>query len=136
MGIVNKRGFSLLLECLIGLAVFAVAILMTMSLYPVADRSLGQARDLATANQLAHRVMERTLAQPYAAVVPIPASADTHYLIQDSHSGNMASKEFIYQVDISNPTGASQLKIVQVKINWTHGETRRELKIQSAKCPF
>ena len=134
--IIRRRGFSLLLECLIGLALFATAILMTMSLYPVADRSLGQARDLATASQLAHRVMERTLAQPYASVLPVAPDPTTVLQTQDSHSGNAVSVKYTYQVDITNPTAPSQLKIVQVTVSWDHGALHRDFKLQSAKCPF
>lgn len=129
-------GYSLLLECLIGLAIFLVAMLMTFGLYPAAHGSQAQAQEIDAATQLAHQILERNLSQPWDSVVSVPSGPDTRVALPRRLNGVQADLQLLYQVDVVQKPAPSRLKSIAVTVKWKHSQQLKSLTIQSYKGAF
>jgi hypothetical protein len=125
---------SLLLEALVGMGLFATAVLMTLSLFPSAASALSQAKEVGEANALARDVMENQLAKSYSNIVAVPGPSG--YNVTNVDRGALVTQQFIYSVDVTQPTGYQNYKSLNVTVKWTHGNLLRQVQLQDCKSGF
>lgn len=126
----RRAGFSLLLEVLLGLSLFALAVLFLLRLFPASDASVGQADRVAQATQMARRLMEERLGQQYDQL-NVGTVSGKEVVQHASRRGSAISTEYAYQVDVAQVQPS--LKRIQVKIDWQTGPLRRQVLVESSK---
>jgi hypothetical protein len=131
----RRRGLSLLLECLIGIGIFAVAMLMAMGLYPASHNSMTHAKELTWAGELAHQVMEQQLSKPYDDIVDVAASADTRVAYTGVYNGRQVATEYIYDVAVGSKAG-TELRTLLVTVRWNHGPHDRSVVLECYKAKY
>jgi type II secretory pathway pseudopilin PulG len=132
----SRLGFSMLLECLVGIGIFAVAVLMAMGLYPAAHGALTQAKQMNVATQLSHQVMEQALSRGWDAVVDIPPGPSTEFVYPMQQEGRDINLRYQYEVDVQGPASGSKLKKILVTVRWTQGKHKRSVFVESYKVPY
>ena len=126
----RRAGFSLLLEVLLGLSLFTLAVLFLLRLFPASDASVGQADRVAQATQMARRLMEERLAQQYD-LLSVGTVKGTEAVQHASRRGSSIATEYAYEVDVAEVQPS--LKRIQVKVNWQTGPLQREVVVESSK---
>lgn len=121
---------SLLLEVVLGLGVFAVAFLLSVGVFPGAQKALAQSKNYLVATDLARQILEERRALGYSGVVvgltgpiPSPISATVH--------GVQAATDFEYEVLVTEPFPAQQIRDVLVTVRWREAAIVREVRLES-----
>lgn len=111
-----------MLELLLGLSVVSITILAIFSLFPMADRSVGHADRTAQANYIARSLMEQRLATSYADLIipPVPERGEVS-LQHSQRRGQALSTTFSYQIEVTQPDPAKQLKRIVITVGWHRG---------------
>ncbi len=119
----KQIGMVLLLEIVIGLGIFVMALLFTFGLFATANRSTTSTKNLTIASDLAVEEMERMITRGYGSItsvdpyeVPMEATID----------GNLSIIVFRPQVDVRVlPAGAApnnfERKHILVTVIWNEG---------------
>lgn len=126
---------SLLIEILIGLAVFAGGVLLALSVFPTSGRALEQSENRTLAINLARRVLESQRALTFDGVA-LGLQADQTVKLTGVSKGATTNQEFIYAVDVTEPTPGRKLKSVRVEVRWRHGSAARKVELQTYMAPL
>lgn len=125
----KRRGVSMLLETIVTLGVFAVALLVTMGIITGVSQSSAQAREYTLARETARQAMEQQRNQPFASIgVPAPSP----YLVVVPFTNNGQSLAIEYTVSVSVHDAAGQYKDILVKVAWRHGDIPREIQLETS----
>lgn len=119
----KKKGMVLLLEIVIGLGIFVMALLFTFGLFATANRSTTSTKNLSTASDLAVEEMERTITLGYGSIAPV---APYEVPMEATIDGNQSRIVFRPQVDVRVlPAEAApnnfQRKHILVTVTWNEG---------------
>ena len=140
----DVRAVSLLLEIIIGLGLFSLAIVFTLGMFPNSGRSLTQAQELMQATTVARQVLETIVAQGYHYLPQAPGNYSP-YLTDavteiSSTRGNTFTLQFNYEVDVNVayvPTSTTEkFKNVTVCVSWNDGALLRRIYVQDSLEPF
>lgn len=120
----RRRGLSLL-ELMVALAVFAVAFLMLLAVFPTAARAVRQGEDRMVATFLAERRLEELRAADFDTVVDGFAEVP----VESSNAGVANLVTYTVQTDVENVAGFEpDLKSVRVVVSW-NGERARWVEV-------
>lgn len=120
----RRRGLSLL-ELMIALAVFAVAFLMLLAVFPTAARAVRQGEDRMVATFLAERRLEELRAADFDTLV----DAFEEVPVDSSNAGIANLVTYTVQTDVENVPGFEpDLKSVRVVVSW-NGERARWVEV-------
>lgn len=129
----RRKGVSLLLECVFGLGIFVVSLLLLFSVFPTAQRSSQQARELSQGSWIARDLMEGVLARGYDLAV---SHAPTVLPRQSFVNGVQLTTDYTYRVEVA-PQGTANVKNVVVTVDWPSSSLPRQaLKLQSYVADF
>ncbi|MFA5509179.1 MAG: hypothetical protein WC314_01560 [Vulcanimicrobiota bacterium] len=125
----SQAGVSLLLEIVVGLGIFTVALLLVFGVLASSARSSSQAREYAVALHLARENMERLCSLPYPNVVTETA---VEFPLGSVVNGvaSTVSYQVITEVVEVNP---GEQKSVVVTVEWQHSETTRRVRLESLR---
>lgn len=126
---------SLLIEILIGLAVFAGGVLLALSVFPTSGRALEQSENRTLAINLARRVLESQRALTYDGIA-LGQQADQTVKLTGVSNGATTNQDFIYTVDVTEPAPGRKLKSVRVEVRWSHGSSHRKVELQTYMAPL
>ncbi|MBI3924638.1 MAG: prepilin-type N-terminal cleavage/methylation domain-containing protein [Armatimonadetes bacterium] len=126
-GIHDRRGISLA-EVLIALAIFAVAFLFVLGIFPVSADSIRQARELNLAVHLAEQKVESSRAQAFDSVV---SNGGSEWLTM-VNNGAQQEMEFVYQVLVTDePPVDPELKNIVISVSWTSESGLRTVHLET-----
>lgn len=136
-GKTGQRGLTLLLEALLGLTLITVVLMVILQLFPVSDRSVGLADRTTQANYIARSLMEKQLATPYIDLAVGTTDGKTMMADHTRRKGSSLSTDFSWQVQISQPDTAIEVKEILVTVAWKEGADDQDrassVKLQSAR---
>lgn len=123
---------SLLLEVVLGLGIFAGALLLMFSIFPTVHRSLTEAKNYRTASAIAASFAEREMLQSYS---PIPAPQVFPYPVVSVLDGKSVTTDFTVNIarqtfDTGLPT---EYQSIQVRVQWNEGAIAREVFYETFK---
>lgn len=117
----RRAGFSLI-EVLIATAVFSVAFLALIGLFPTTQRTSRQAQYQLLANHVGETQMEQTLYAPFDSIVS--TSPQTQVLTTQTN-GTQQVWSFTYQLTVTpNANGNANLKDVRCRVTWNDDRFR------------
>ena len=125
----RSRGVSLLLESVLGLGLFALALLFSLGIIVGVAKTSAEAREYTLARQTAQQVMEQYRGLPYASIAippPIPYLVSVPF----TNDGVSAALDLTVTLTITEPV-ANQRKDVLVNVSWTHGSLVRSVLLES-----
>ena len=130
---IRPTGISLA-DILVALAIFAVAFLALLGMYPMAMRSVGQAQALTGASFLAEQILESERALSFDLIQskgPIEVEADRIQAIR--RAGNENAIRYEYQVLVTpiedGLTPAAKNLVVQV--SWDTGSGLKSIQLET-----
>ena len=128
----SRRGMSLLLEVVLGLGIFAGALLLMFSIFPTVHRSLTEAKNYRTASAIAASFAEREMLQSYS---PIPAPQVFPYPVVSVLDGKSVTTNFTVNITRQAfETGlATEYQSIQVRVQWSEGAIAREVFYETFK---
>jgi len=141
----ERLGYALLLEVLLGLALFTMAVLFVMRLFPASDAAVAHSIRVVQATQLARDVLERELDKDYNDAANIPTgAANSKKTLTGSGEVQYASRRgsnlvlpYTYQVDITKVDDDGDLFTVDVLVEWSTGtgtgRITRNVKLQTQR---
>lgn len=119
---------SLLLETVVGLGIFTVALLIIFGIFGTVGRSSGQARDHSLATHLARETLDRERSRPYASVDDVPL---TVVPVNYTMKGVTGTTTFNVVVDVTEVVPGER-KDVLVTVSWDEGTTMtREVRLET-----
>lgn len=128
----GRRGVALLLETVVGLGLFAVAIIIFFGIFTTVGRSAAQARNHSVALHLARELMERERSKDYAAVDDVGLA-----VVPVSATMNGVDTTMQYNTEVYvNEEVAGERKNVLVTVSWAEGAVRREVQLETFKVSF
>jgi len=121
----------MLLETMLGFGLFSLALLFVFSLFPVAQQSSTQARDLSLATGLARDLLEEKRALTFddpglvsSSPVLIPVDAEVN--------GVRTTLVFERRLEVTPlPTPRQDLKSVVVYVDWKYQEIPRSVQLET-----
>lgn len=135
-------GASLLLEVVFGIAIFSVSLLLLFGIFPTAQRSVNQARDVGIANNLAREFLERERALPYGDVGNITQAATAPpelVTVPTVVNGVNGQTTFEVTVAVAEPEPGKR-KVITVVVAWHEGsgplEVDREVGLECFKVQY
>lgn len=141
----DRRGYALLLEVLLGLSLFTMAVLFVMRLFPASDAAVSHSIRVVQATQLARDLLERELDKDYNNPDNIPAGGANSKITltgggQVEYAARRGSKlllPYTYQVDVTKFDDDGDLFTVDVEVMWSTGTgtsaVNRTVKLQSQR---
>lgn len=117
----RRRGLSLL-ELMIALAVFAVAFLMLLSVFPTAARAVRQGEDRMVATFLADRRLEELRAADFDLLTPSFQGVD----VESINAGVSSAMNYTVQTNVTELE--PDLKRLRVVVSW-NGERARWVEV-------
>lgn len=111
LGLRSLRGLTII-ETIIAVTLFTVALVAIMGLYPVSSRAARQAQGQLLATHLAERELELTRSMDFDAV----ASRNENYQLEIELNGVKNTLEFEVSVDVSEVRPG--LKEVKAEVSW------------------
>ena len=122
----------LLLEVLVGIGVFSVALLLLFGVFPATHRAETMANNLNVANGLALEYLERELAKPYDGIAdsgpfPIP--------IVTTVNGVDTVRDFEITVS-ETELDLDRRRLVNVRVQWMQGEIQRRVEVEGYAVKF
>lgn len=120
-GKTGQRGLTLLLEALLGLTLVTLVLMVILQLFPVSDRSVGLADRTTQANYIARSLMEKQLATPYIDLTCGTTGGQTMVADHTRRKGSSLSTDFSWQVKVSQPDSAIEVKEILVTVAWKEG---------------
>ena len=124
----RRRGVSLLLESLVGIGLFGVAVLLSMSIFPTGQRAVVQGKNYALANGIAREIMEECKASSFASVV------DDNFFITRMTEVNGAAANVTFTVNIDETTTGvppSEQMDVVVQVSWQESAIQRKVQLET-----
>ncbi|NLC71949.1 MAG: prepilin-type N-terminal cleavage/methylation domain-containing protein [Desulfuromonadaceae bacterium] len=131
----NQEGFGIL-EVLIALTIFAVAVLALAQLQIGAMKGNTTSRQLTEASYLAQNKLEQLVSLPFPSLVDDGAGslnstgADADGTETTSVLG--ATYQISWNVDDNNPE--ADMKMLQVIVTWREGAATKELSLSRVHC--
>lgn len=123
-----------LVDILMALAVFAIAFLVLLGLYPIGKRSMEQAQALSGGSFLAEQILEAERAQDFGLIVSKgPLDVEPERVQTLVRHGNVVKIDYRYQVLVTpfqdglNPPAKNLVVIV----TWTVGEILRSVQLET-----
>lgn len=124
----TRRGLTLI-EVIVALALFVIATLAMMSIWPVQARAVDLARNVLTATEIGERELEAVLAPGFPQVVNRSGSQT----VMASVDGNPATATFTYTLTVTSVS--TFLKDVIVRVEWTEGGVKHEVALETLVAP-
>lgn len=127
-----------MLEVLVGLTIFVIALLLVFSFFPNAKRSAVMAKNRATANSLAKELLERERALPYndvGNVTPAAVAPPEVFAIPGVVDGQNVNTDFEARIRVTE-LEPDKLKEISVEISWMHGSQRHQFRLETYKAQF
>lgn len=123
--VLRPRGLTVI-EIMIAVAVFAVAIVTIIGVYPVSARAARQAQGHLVATNLAEKELEFSRAMDYDAI----ETRSEQYLMEFESNGARTQIDFTTEVEVQEPrTG---LKQIVVTVNYLGTDNfRRSLRMET-----
>jgi hypothetical protein len=122
---------AFLLEIILGIGIFATIWLLACGIFTITRLSVLESKNHLLATNLARRIMEQTISQPY----PVPPIGETLWTSHSSRGGQEVTEDFIYSVEVRELRPPDELQSVLVRVQWTHSEARKEVTLQCYKAP-
>lgn len=120
----RSRG-GLLLEVLLGLGIFATAILLAFGVFPNSRRAAVQSRNYTVANAIARDYLERELAKDFASITSYGPLPEERYVTMDGRDITLPfDVEMVVTPITTTPIERSNVKCV---VGWQDGEQRKEV---------
>lgn len=117
----RRSGFSLI-EVLIATAVFSVAFLALIGLFPTTQRTSRQAQYQLLANHVGETQMEQAMYAPFDSLV---STAPQTQVLTTRTNGTQQVWSFTYQLTVTpNANGNPSLKDVRCRVTWTDDRLR------------
>lgn len=125
----QRKGYALLLEVLLGLALFTMAVLFVMRLFPASDAAVAHSIRVVQATQLARDLLEVELDKDYNNPANVPAGgADSLITLTGTGEVKYASRRgselllpYTYQVDVIKVDDDGDLYTIDVLVEWSTG---------------
>ncbi len=130
---IHERGLSLA-DILVALAIFAVAFLALLGLYPMGMRSVAQAQAMVGATFLAEQVLETERNLDFEQIVSRgPVKVEPERLQALKRQGGETSLDYEYSVLVTDlddgitPAGKSIL----VQVDWNRGDGLKSVQLET-----
>lgn len=120
----RRAGVSLLLEVVIGLGVFAGAVLVSLGVISFSDRAAVGARNHTTALSLCKGALDNELSKTFGSV----ADSVNTLPIQNENAGVVSSVNFQVSVKVTNI--AANQDLVTVEVSWPENNRTRKVTLQ------
>lgn len=117
---------ALLLEALLGLGIFAVALLLSFGVFPNSQRATTVSRNYVLANSIARDFLDRELLKDYDSVAASGPTPVTREVVSDGVS-RMLDFEHEIVVDLVDAGTADERKNVRSIVRWNEGPFQREV---------
>lgn len=127
-----------LLEALVALSVFALAILLIFAFFPGAKDASMLGRHMATAQSLARELLERERALPYSDVGEVTSAAVAPpevFNVSSVVNGVQFETEFRATVTVSE-IEPSKVKDILVTVVWDEGEKTHKVELETFKVQY
>ena len=127
----RRRGVSLLLETIVTLGIFTMALLITMGIITSVSQSSAQSREYTLARDTARQAMEQQRTLAYGSIgAPPPAP----YLVSVPFTNNGQSLTIDYNVTITvdEPAPVGERKDILVTVSWKHGDLTRQIQLETS----
>ena len=127
-----RRGVGMLLEVVIGLGLFSVAVLLVFGVFASSRRAAAQSRSYTLATHLCRENLEREAAKNYPSVVtvaPIPTP------VTFTSNGQPITQEFSVEL-LVNEEVANQRKEVRSRVLWQEGQLQRQVELRTYVVQF
>ena len=126
----SRGGFSLL-EILVAILLVGGSLLLAFALFPTSYSSLGQAKNLAAATNLAREVLESQKARGYRNVQDLPP---TRVSLPVELHGTRYDQEFTYSSE-ENRADDGMSRVVTVDVTWQAGRVERRVRLETVIIP-
>ena len=126
----KRSGVSLLLESVVGLGLFATALLFALGIIVGVANTSAESREYSLARQTALQVMEQQRGLPYSSIsIPPPGS----YLISVpfTNDGVDSALDLTVTLNITEPV-VNERKDILVNVSWVHGSLVRTVLLESS----
>lgn len=120
----SPRGVSLLLEVVIGLGIFAGAVLVALGVISLSNRAAVGARQRTAALNLARAALDSELSKAFDAV----ASSSDENVITSEHDGVRSSTTFTVTVTVT--AEGTQRKHVLAEVSWPETNQVRKVTLE------
>ena len=129
----RSRG-ALLLEALLGMGIFLVALLLAFGVFPNSQRAAAQARNFNLATAMARDFLDQELAKPYDSIADVaPFPQDRFFRSNSKDSAPPIRIRYEVEIETSPLTITPPVegKIVRTFVRWVEGSIRREVSYES-----
>lgn len=130
----RERGVSLLLEAALGLGIFTVALLMLFAVFPLAHRSLTQARNHEIATNLAKDFLEQELRKDYDSVQNL--ASPIQVIVPATSDGVNVSLRFNISIEVdevaTSPPDLYSRKNVVIRASYLEGLREGKVTLETA----
>ena len=129
-----REGGISLPDVLVAIAIFAIAFLSLIALYPIGQRSVEQAQALNAATFLAEEILQSEMSLEFDQIQnrgPAPVESDRLQAV--NRHGQQEAIRYRYQVLVTPLVDAvaAPAKNLVVLVTWTHGEVLRAVRLET-----
>lgn len=129
-----QRGYSLMLELVLGMSLVLVVLLAIFQLFPVGEKAVDLADRTTHAHSIARRLMNEELEKEYDEIKDF--SGEERIASHTTRRGQPISTDFSYDIKVSENT-ALKMKDIVVTVHWHSGgaDQKRDafVRLQSAR---
>ena len=127
----RRRGVSLLLETIVTLGLFTMALLVTMGIITSVSQSSAQSREYTLARETARQAMEQLRVLPYASI-GVPPPAPYLVVVPFTNNGQSLAIEYNVTISVNEPAPAGERKDILVTVSWKHGDLIRRIQLETS----